>query len=232
MSLLFWVQCLWPLVEFLHVYYWQCKKKLGFYHAKDRFRLDFADIKCLVCPCLCNVVQGVILGLRPTNERCRYKVTPSLIGWPQTSNQPCVRVASWAGLHIACCHWMAVETLSQSPCTALTAGICLPLGLCKGTVSCLRKMVGIPTAHMSPQYIATEVYLDQPITKGWCQPTRGQVTYPTDSPTASRLRLCNSLVTGHSLWTEAGHVAVQCTMPENAAGNAATKMGQIDKTDT
>ena len=27
------------------------------------------------------------------------------------------------------------KTLSQTPCTALTAGICLPLVLCKGTVS-------------------------------------------------------------------------------------------------
>ena len=25
-----------------------------------------------------------ILGLRPTNEKRRYKVTPSLIGWAQT----------------------------------------------------------------------------------------------------------------------------------------------------
>ena len=30
---------------------------------------------------------GLILGLRPANERRRYKVTPSLIGWAQTWNQ-------------------------------------------------------------------------------------------------------------------------------------------------
>ena len=29
-------------------------------------------------------VPGLILGLRPANERRRYKVTPSLIGWAQT----------------------------------------------------------------------------------------------------------------------------------------------------
>ena len=29
-------------------------------------------------------VTGLILGLCPTNERRRYKVTPSLIGWAQT----------------------------------------------------------------------------------------------------------------------------------------------------
>ena len=29
-------------------------------------------------------LSGLILGLRPANERRRYKVTPSLIGWVQT----------------------------------------------------------------------------------------------------------------------------------------------------
>ena len=28
--------------------------------------------------------SGLILGLRPANERRRYKVTASLIGWAQT----------------------------------------------------------------------------------------------------------------------------------------------------
>ena len=31
---------------------------------------------------------GLIIGLRPANERRCYKVTPSLIGWAQTQNQP------------------------------------------------------------------------------------------------------------------------------------------------
>ena len=30
------------------------------------------------------VSAGLILGLHPANERRRYKVTPSLIGWAQT----------------------------------------------------------------------------------------------------------------------------------------------------
>ena len=34
------------------------------------------------------VDAGLILGLRPANERRRYKVTPSLIGCAQTWNQP------------------------------------------------------------------------------------------------------------------------------------------------
>ena len=29
-------------------------------------------------------ISGLILGLRPANEKRRYKVTPSLIGWAQT----------------------------------------------------------------------------------------------------------------------------------------------------
>ena len=29
-------------------------------------------------------LPGLILGLHPANERRRYKVTPSLIGWAQT----------------------------------------------------------------------------------------------------------------------------------------------------
>ena len=33
---------------------------------------------------------------------------------------------------------------------SLTAGICLPLGLCKWNVSGVWKTVGIPTAHVSP----------------------------------------------------------------------------------
>ena len=32
-------------------------------------------------------IAGLILGLRPANERRRYKVTPSLIGWAQSYNQ-------------------------------------------------------------------------------------------------------------------------------------------------
>ena len=34
--------------------------------------------------------SGLILDLHPANERRRYKVTPSLIGWTQTQNQPCI----------------------------------------------------------------------------------------------------------------------------------------------
>ena len=39
-------------------------------------------------PLLC-LLSGLILGLRPANERPRYKVTPSLSDCAQTWNQPC-----------------------------------------------------------------------------------------------------------------------------------------------
>ena len=32
----------------------------------------------------CIMYTGLIPGLHPANERCRYKVTLSLIGWVQT----------------------------------------------------------------------------------------------------------------------------------------------------
>ena len=34
-------------------------------------------------------ISGLILSLRPANERRLYFVTSSLIGWAQTYNQPC-----------------------------------------------------------------------------------------------------------------------------------------------
>ena len=38
----------------------------------------------------CHGISGLILGLCPANERHRSKVTPSLIGWAQTENLPCI----------------------------------------------------------------------------------------------------------------------------------------------
>ena len=37
---------------------------------------------------------GLTLGLRPANERCRYKVTPSLIGWTQAYRASAAMAAS------------------------------------------------------------------------------------------------------------------------------------------
>ena len=38
---------------------------------------EFATVKAKL------TYSGLILGLRPANERCRYKIAPSLIGWAQ-----------------------------------------------------------------------------------------------------------------------------------------------------
>ena len=35
-------------------------------------------------------ISGVILGMGLANERRRYNVTSSLIGWPHTQNDPCI----------------------------------------------------------------------------------------------------------------------------------------------
>ena len=43
----------------------------------------------LVFPSAGKTYSGLILGLRPANERRRYFVTTSLIGWSQTKDQPC-----------------------------------------------------------------------------------------------------------------------------------------------
>ena len=43
-------------------------------------------------PLLCNsaLYEGIILWMRPANERWRYNVTSSLIGWVHTQFDPCV----------------------------------------------------------------------------------------------------------------------------------------------
>ena len=47
------------------------------------------------------VITGLILGLHPANERLRYFVTTSLIGWVQAENQAWITTISgdspWSG---------------------------------------------------------------------------------------------------------------------------------------
>ena len=76
------------------------------------------------------------------------------------------------------------------------AGICLPLGLCKGTVSGLWKTLDIPTSHeptIHCDWSNSCLYSDQPVAKRWCQWVKGNVSYFTDSPNATRPGLWNSL---------------------------------------
>ena len=49
--------------------------------------------------------------------------------------------------------------------------------------------------------------LDQPITKGWCQPIGDHVFYPTDSPIATTLGVCSSL------WNSGNQAVLSCLRP-------------------
>ena len=66
-----------------------------------------------------NSITGLILGLHPANERRRYKVTASLIGWIQTQKQPCYYAA------ILFAVWESVQ--EWEPCMAVPGGISLPV---------------------------------------------------------------------------------------------------------
>ena len=61
-----------------------------------------------------------ILSLHPANRRRHYKVTPSLIGWAQTIDQPCITNQEYglvpifcSGLHRACVCSLCVEAHRQ-----------------------------------------------------------------------------------------------------------------------
>ena len=61
-------------------------------------------------------ISGLILGLHPANERRRYKVTPSLIGWAQTWNHPCIWVFFIQCQSLNCMiHLEVHESLKLSP---------------------------------------------------------------------------------------------------------------------
>ena len=95
-------------------------------------------------------------------------------------------------------------TLSQPPYTALTAGIRLPLGLCKGTVSGVWKTVEISIITQNPvesMFLPVCLQIIQSESRQH-QPMGGHVSYPTDSPTATKLRLCSSLSTRHNTPSE------------------------------
>ena len=48
-----------------------------------------------------NTVPGIILWMRPANERRRYNVTSSLIGWAHSQNDPCSPIQSGAACNVA-----------------------------------------------------------------------------------------------------------------------------------
>ena len=57
--------------------------KIKPYRLRDTYVMQVMFDVYVTCESVC-INSGLILGLRPANERRRYKVTPSLIGWAQT----------------------------------------------------------------------------------------------------------------------------------------------------
>ena len=93
-------------------------------------------------------------------------------------------------------------TLSQSPCTALTAGICLPLGLCKRTVTGVWKRWEFPLvawAHNAMGHYAIPIYI-RPINHKRVLPANWRpCPFSTDSLIATKLGLCSTLMNNRSI---------------------------------
>ena len=75
-------------------------------------------IETSISMCTCIVIglnqhtwSGIILCGRPANERRRYNVTPSLIGWAHTQNDPCMITAKSAP--IQCTFWPLHKITSE-----------------------------------------------------------------------------------------------------------------------
>ena len=89
-------------------------------------------------------------------------------------------------------------TLSQSPCTALTAGICLPLGLYKGTVSGFWKTTETPTHRMTQNALGlrhSQTIFRSANHKMLVPANWRPCLIPPNSPTAGSPGLCCSLPT-------------------------------------
>ena len=140
---------------------------------------------------VCNIGTRVTWGsfcVCPANERRRYNVRSSLIGWAHTQNNPCycgfifsyqwcfvpppaynepmreAAVSPGLPLAVFCC-----QTLSQSPCTALMAGNLLAVRAVQG--DCQQPLKNNRKPHLSHESTIpcdwgnADLYLDQPIIK-------------------------------------------------------------------
>ena len=70
-----------------------------YHHILSVVSYRFRESCCFCFHYYCTVYAGLILGLRPANERRRYFLTTSLFGWAQTLNQPCLW---WPGFGHGC----------------------------------------------------------------------------------------------------------------------------------
>ena len=89
-----------------------------------------------------------------------------------------------------------VRTISQSPCTTVTTGKLPTVRAVQRDCRWPLKKDGLlhrsreSTIHFNRG--SSKLYLDQPFSDGWSQSIIRHVSYPTDSPTATRLGLCSS----------------------------------------
>ena len=67
-----------------YLIYWRIFWSLGI----NELTLETFTVLVMVVVNIRSWSTGLLLGLHLANERRRYKVTPSLIGWAQTYNQP------------------------------------------------------------------------------------------------------------------------------------------------
>ena len=118
-------------------------------------------------------------------------------------------VTYWCDRHKSCTAWWPPrEPKLAGVLDSFTVPLHSPTGLCPPGMPAVLAMQGDcqwpfenganfhqshkPTIHCN--WGNPNLFLDQPITKGQCQPIRVHVSYHTDSPTASRPGLLSSLV--------------------------------------
>ena len=76
---------------------------------------------------LCMAWTGIIFCVRPANERRRYNVTSSLIGWAHTQNYPCMwwlllvpSMIYYTSLHLPVCNMVPPVPVVSTPRTMRT----------------------------------------------------------------------------------------------------------------
>ena len=60
-------------------------------------------LRIILCICSTLSIPGIILSMGSANERRRYYVTPSLIGWTHTQNDPCIQMRLYWNVFVSTC---------------------------------------------------------------------------------------------------------------------------------
>ena len=80
----------------------------GLIHVDSFWGMHWAFLSLQSNVNVAHILTGLILGLHPAKERRRYKVTPSLIGWAQSKDQPYIHMHSFNGRR-----WNLQNTIGQ-----------------------------------------------------------------------------------------------------------------------